>query len=146
MCTHEIHWKTETLMLRFFLVWIIDRWMNRWKQQQNIYRAMKTEDGKHPISSGLEAFQMLGFMTFLFLFFITCLFCFSIQSPSPVPPFPPHLFGSSVWLFIGNDSHCGRAPLRLRSPLPVPPSSPFLQSHPSCIIHGYTIKWGNYGW
>lgn len=114
--------------------WIMDRWMNIWKQQQNIYRVMNTEEGKtlnKQCAWNVWEVWFLGHPSVFF--FISCLFFFFIHPPSLSICFSrPSLFllGSSVWLFIGNDSHCGRAPLRLRSPpqhcaiLP-PPSVPF---------------------
>lgn len=79
-----------------------------------------------------------GILLLPFLFFLTPnLVCFScpIHFPPLLPPIPPSLRGSSVWLFIGNDSHCGRAPLRLRSPHPnrhhlASPPSPRSLHHP----------------
>lgn len=132
-------------LLSIFLIWIIDRWMNRWKQQQNIYRVMKTEKGKTFNNRHAWNIWETGFHGHPYFFFYI-LFVFLFQSfPTSLSVLSSlSLSGSSVWLFIGNDSHCGRAPLRLRSP--PTQSFPILQSHPPCIIHGCTIKWGNYGW
>lgn len=106
-------------MLSIFLIWIMDRWMNRWKQQQNIYRVMKPEEGKtlnkrHAWNVWEAWFH--GHPPFLFLYLVCFSPPFIPHLSLPLSPIPFPLRGSSVWLFIGNDSHCGRAPLRLRSP------------------------------
>lgn len=91
---------------------------------------------KHLISGMLELLEEPGFSSFCFCI----MFVFLLHTVIIAPLFLHHSFsGSSVWLFIGNDSHCGRAPLRLRFPHPSI-SPPFLQSHPPCIIHAFTIK------
>lgn len=52
LCTDKIYYKETRQWIQpgkmssIFLIWIIDRWMNKWKQQQNIYRVMKTVEGK----------------------------------------------------------------------------------------------------
>lgn len=50
--TDEIYYKETRQRVQpgkmsgIFLIWIIDRWMNKWKQQQNICREMKTVERK----------------------------------------------------------------------------------------------------
>lgn len=63
----------------------------------------------------------LGHPDFFFYILFVFPFPFTLHLSSSHPLLSVSLCGSSVWLFIGNDSHCGRAPLRLRSPPPPPP-------------------------
>lgn len=97
---------------------------------------------KHSISSRpLKCLRgwFLGHPDFFFYILFVFPFPFTLHLSSSHPSLSVSLCGSSVWLFIGNDSHCGRAPLRLRSP-PQPhsphlPTTAILTPGPSILTH-----------
>lgn len=87
---------------------------------------MNTEEGKtlnkrHAWNVWAAWFHGHPSFFFFYILFVFVPHSFPTSLSLPLPPIPLALRGSSVWLFIGNDSHCGRAPLRLRSPH-LPPS------------------------
>lgn len=91
--------QTTRKMSSIFSIWIMDRWMNRWKQQQNTYRVMKTGEEKTLNKRHAWMFEKPGFMGIL-LFFIACLFFFSIHFP------PLYLFFLSLSLSVAHQCGC----------------------------------------
>lgn len=112
--------------------------MYRWKQQQIIY-SDENRGGENTVNKrhawNIWEAWFHGHPSFFFFLSLVCFSAafiphLSLSFSSCLFPSSLYLHGSSVWLFIGNDSHCGRAPLRLRSPFP--PLHPSPSFSPIC--------------